>query len=270
MADLSKIKIRASQTASWTDCPRRGAAKAYREMLKQAGFELPDYAYSVRFVASCLGTAVHTGAALALQNKIDGKETSLDDMTDSALKDFEVAKEDGLAFDTVTASPTEANTQIKAICKAYYHSILPNVQPISVEQSLSAILKDGTEITSHSDVLEIDSVRDLKTGKDPMSYHAQLGCYSLLAKANQICEPKQLIIDWLPRSKNFVEPKSFVFNVDICEQEAKSAIQQIVSQVSAFMASGDPCSFPASPMSNLCSERFCPAFGTGFCKLKEV
>ena len=266
------IKIRASQTSGWHDCPRRGAARAYKDMIEEAGFSVDGKANYVRGVASSLGTAVHSGVAHALQKKIDGQTASLDDMIDISNADFDEAVCNGLSFDTITGKPSDAKIQIERLLKLYYNAVLPNVNPIMTEQFIQAELKDGHTLTAHPDMLEISSVHDLKTGREPYEYHAQLGSYSLLAKANNICEPTSLIIDWLPRtavSKDFIEPKSIVFNPEICEAEAKSAIKTIISQVTEFQSTGDPIAFPANCQSILCSVNYCPCIGTDFCKLKE-
>ncbi len=266
------IKIRASQTSGWNDCPRRGATKSYQDMIEKAGYELNEKTFTVRFVSSALGTAVHEGTKYALQNKMEGNIVSLDEMTEIASNNFEEASDSGLAYDTITGKPSDAFKQIESINRAYYHFILPEINPVSVEDFMEAVLPDGTEITAHADVIESISVRDLKTGKCPTDYHAQLGTYSMLARLNGICDPKKLIVDWLPRtavSKNYEEPKSLVFNVDVCENEAKNTIKSIISQVNEFKKEGNSNAFPANSMSILCSERYCPAFGTDFCKLKE-
>jgi len=266
------IKIRASQTSGWNDCPRRGASRSYKDMIEEAGFEINKYTDMVRFVSSTLGTACHTGASFSLLKKMAGEKVSLQDMTDVALEDFNDAKEYGLTYDTVTGRPSEAEKQIEKICKAYYHFLLPIIKPISVEETMEAEMQDGTLISAHADVIETISVRDLKTGKSPTDYHAQLGVYSILAKASGLCVPTALIVDWIPRtavSKQLEEPKSFVFNVDVCEEEAKHTMKSIVSQVNNFKKTGSPSAFPANTNSILCSEKFCPAFATDFCKLKE-
>lgn len=266
------INIRASQTSGWNDCPRRGAARAYKDIIEKAGFEVDGKANYVRGVASSLGTAVHVGAAHALRKKIDGESVSLDDMIDVSNADFDEAVCNGLSFDSITGKPSVAKIQIERLLKVYFNAILPNINPIMTEQFIQAELKGGHLLTAHPDVLEINSVHDLKTGKEPYEYHAQLGSYSLLAKANNICIPEKLIIDWIQRtaiSKTYIEPKSIVFNVEICEAEAKSTIKSIISQVKEFQDTGDPVAFPANCMSNLCSVNYCPCIGTDFCKLKE-
>jgi len=266
------LKIRASQTSGWNDCPRRGASRSYRDMITDAGFELNDYAFMVRFVSSTIGTSCHEGAKFALQNKLEGKQFSLDDMTDISINYFNEAKESGLAYDTITGKPSDADIQIQNIMRSYYHFLLPNINPIAVEFEMEAEMQDGTIITAHADVIETISIRDLKTGKSPDDYHSQLGTYSILAKTNGICNPKKLLVDWIPRtavSKNYEEPKSLLFNVEICEEEAKQTIKSIVSQVNNFTESKSPSAFPANTNSILCSEKFCPAYATDFCKLKE-
>ena len=267
------INIRASQTSGWNDCPRRGAARSYKDLIEAAGFTIDGKANYVRGVASSLGTAVHAGVAHALKRKIDGGTPNLDDMIEVSYDDFDEACNGGLSFDTITGKPSDGKIQIERLLKAYYGFILPKVTPIMVEEFIQAELPGGNLLTAHPDVLEETTVRDLKTGREPFAYHAQLGCYSLLAKANNICTPKTLIVDWLPRtpiSKGYVEPREFVFNVEVCETEAKTIIKNIISQVTEFESTGNPSAFPANCMSILCSEKYCPCYGTEFCKLKEI
>lgn len=267
------IKIRASQTSGWNDCPRRGAARSYKELIEAAGYTVDGKANYVRCVAGSLGTAVHSGVSHALKQKMSGIHTEIDDMIAVSNADFDAACDSGLSFDTITGRPSDGKIQIERLIKVYSSQILPKINPIMVEEFIQAELQDGTMLTAHPDVLENSTVRDLKTGREPYEYHAQLGCYSMLAKANNICQPTILIIDWLPRtavSKGYVEPKSIIFNVEVCELEAKSTIKSITSQVTEFQKTGNPAAFPANCMSNLCSENYCPCIGTEFCKLKEI
>jgi hypothetical protein len=51
-----------------------------------------------------------------------------------------------------------------------------------------------------------------------------------------------------------------------CENVAMSLIRKLERDYKEFLETGDPNTFLANPASMLCSEKYCPAWGTGFCQ----
>ncbi|MEI6283433.1 MAG: hypothetical protein WCP82_12085, partial [Alphaproteobacteria bacterium] len=59
------------------------------------------------------------------------------------------------------------------------------------------------------------------------------------------------------------------YPVASCEQAARTVLNRIDIAVQAFKRAGDAWSFIPNPSSMLCADRFCPAWGTDFCKLHK-
>jgi hypothetical protein len=159
--------------------------------------------------------------------------------------------------------------QILRITQAY----MPVAQAIdakAVELELAATIAPGWKLTGHIDLYtHAQEVDDLKTGAVRRPYQAQLGGYSLLAKSNGM-PVKGVGITFVPRGKK-TKPQPPAerqpYNIAVAEKAAYATINQIRADVEKFQQTGDPYSFPANPMSLMCSAKYCPAHGTKFCKL---
>jgi hypothetical protein len=123
---------------------------------------------------------------------------------------------------------------------------------------------------------EPGALRDVKTGMAmPASYDAQLGAYSMLARTHGL-DIKRGSIDFIQRVRRHAHqpaPVTKTTNLAHAETAAANIIKRIASALETFrlgdrrrnIAAGDPWAFLANPSSNLCSPKYCPAWGTGFC-----
>jgi hypothetical protein len=213
--------------------------------------------------------------AYALKAKMAGDpDMSLKDMISAGVESFRTATDDGVDYDATTDTPNTADKQIEAMIKVYYHYILPKIEPVEVEVRMEAKIDETMKLSGQPDVLESDAVRDLKTGKSGETYHAQLGGYILLAKANK--KPVEIhtaVIDWLPRarlSKPQPEPVELEYSADLCVAEAKAVIKDVQRQLAGYNENENPAAFPNNTSSILCSQKFCPAYGTDWCPVSKT
>ncbi len=274
---IDSIVIRASYLAGWTDCPRRSAAKSLYKIIKNLGFQLRE---SVKNVSAAIGTGVHAGATHVMREKIEAREAKLTDAIEIGINEFRKESDGGIEFDSKTDSTNTAETQIKNIETAFYYGIAPEINPVDVERRYEAPVKAGFYITGQPDIIELGRLRDIKTGKDGQTYHAQLGGYSLLLKANGLPTPETLVVDWIPRvstKKPQPEPVIYEFPTSVCEKEAQNVISSIQFQILNFQRNISegiperaPSAFPANLMSMLCSEKYCVAHGTDFCPVSKT
>lgn len=259
--------IRCSMLPSYGDCARRCAAKQYEAEVKAAGFTLRELEPSV---GAALGTAVHSAAALLLQSKKDhGEVGSETDATDFAVNEFMEKTRDGAVWDETTPNPNTAAFQIRRLV-ASYGELARRVDPALIEFPLRADAGDDFELTGTIDLLTKQlALRDLKSGALARPYQAQLGAYSLLLKSSKVAV-RDTLIDWLPRAgKTKPQPpvETQRYEVGTCERAAHATIKLIKRDVIEFRRTGDPYAFQANPMSMMCTERFCSAHGTAFCKM---
>ena len=267
---MSDPIIRVSSLSGWQDCPRRNAARTFNTLLAEQGYEFIE---RVNNVASSFGTGLHSGQELVLQGKIDGKIPSLDDMIEASCESFRTQTRDGVEYDNTTTSLDVADKQTANICRAWYYGVLPKVNPVMVEGEIIEPVPGGLVLSGHPDVVESDTIRDLKTGKSGNTYHAQLGGYSLLAKARGIAIPEWSVVDWIPRStlKNEQpEPVEYRYPAALCEQEAQSALAELARQYKKYIKTQNPGVFVCNTMSRMCSSRYCEAYGTDWCLVSQT
>lgn len=257
--------IRASMLASYGDCPRRAASKQFAGFIKDAGYILRE---TNPTAGASLGTAVHAGAELILNSQ--GRNVT-DEAIELATSAFKDDTDEGAEWDELTPNINVANFQIKRLVSEYAE-FAKTVEPMHVEMALKASVGDDFDLTGHIDLLDKQPfVRDLKTGRLERPYQAQLGAYSLLAKAEGI-DVQGVAIDWLPRTPRtkVQEPvQTKVYALSTCENAAWATIQMIKRDVVGFKENGDAWNFNANPMSLMCNAKFCPAHGTNFCDMHD-
>lgn len=272
--------IRVSALNNYPDCNRRGAANLFRHEIEAAGFRLRRLA---RGIGAVVGTAVHKAAAVELAEKAKTGElppvtVALDAGRDQLVDDL---KSGEVTFDGPrgkTHTPREAGAQVAMMTHAHHTFIAPAVHPIIVEERLEAEVEPGLILSGQPDQVarEPNAIRDLKTGvRAPGSFAAQLGGYSLLARSHGL-DIDHASIDFLQR----VDPKhpqpapvSKRAAVAQAETAATNILRHIAADLETFrrgdvergLLPGDPWAFEPNPASILCSEKWCPAYGTEFC-----
>lgn len=272
--------IRCSALTGWPDCPRRGAARLFRQEIAEAGFTLRQTPYSI---GASIGTAVHRGTAAALDEKArSGRLPPENVATDAAVETLHdsIRSAGEMLYDSprgATHNSREAESQTVSMTRTYQRGVAPKVEPIFWEQKLEAEIVPGIVLSGHPDIIarEPHSVRDLKTGVRSRSHAPQLGGYSLLARSNNI-DIDTAAIDFVQRVPvNKPQPEPVTTEVEIARAEtaASSILAHIVRDLEVFrhgdperrILPGDPWAFAANPASNLCGAKWCPAHGTEFC-----
>ena len=268
------MNIRASMLPSYPDCPRRAVAKQYRFKFEKLGYKFRELAQSVGAAA---GTAVHTGAEQLLRALHAGKDITVDQALEPAIHGFQEETGKGAIWDDTTPNANTAHEQIRRMVTAYSKQlVMPatvNGEP-AVELELEADAGGGWKLTGHIDLVTADGwVRDTKTGALIRPYHAQLGAYSLLVRSNQIIPAvKGAAIDFIQRvGKTKPQPPCVEqsYPVPACERNALAIIERVQSDMKAFDAGAGINVFMANNMSMMCSNKYCPAFGTDFCELTK-
>ena len=271
------IIIRASALPWWPDCPRRSAAQLFWRELAGAGFRLH---LLPRGIGAVVGQAVHKAAEVMLKEKAQtGILPPSTVISDCAAEAVTQGVRDGVVFDQVTTNPLEGEAQALGMARAYYRTIAPEVEPILVEERLEAEVAPGVVLSGQPDVVarEPNRIRDVKTSARPGggSHAPQIGAYSLLARSNDL-EIEDAAIDSIRRvaiGKVQPDPVSKPVRLIQAETAATNIIRHIDSDLQTFrhgdaerrIMPGDPWAFVANPQSNLCSPKYCPAFGTEFC-----
>lgn len=270
-----ETKVRASALSGWPDCPRRGAAKLFRGEIIAAGYTLRE---TPRGIGATVGTAVHSGVALTLTEKMRfGRLAPISAVTDCAVESYRENAAEGVLFDKETANGNAAEKQITGMVEAYQRVIAPQIEPIIVEERLQAETDFGIILTGQNDVLarEPGRLRDCKTGKRQGKHVGQIGAYSLLIKSNglDVSSACTDFIQRVPASKVQPDPVTTEYDLIKAENVAINILRHIAGDLRTFregdsnigLVAGDATAFLANPNSMLCSEKFCPAHGTNWC-----
>jgi hypothetical protein len=272
------IIIRCSALTWWPDCPRRGAARLFWREISAAGFRLRS---TPRGIGAAIGSAVHKTAAVILTEK--AKTGSLPPSTVAADCAAETLLDElgsgEIMFDRTTANRVEGEVTVVGMARAYHRHIAPTVDAVLVEERLEAEVAPGIVLSGQPDVVarEPHRVRDLKTSTRAGATHApQIGGYSLLARSHGL-DIAEAAVDSIRRvaiGRAQPDPVSKPVAVALAESAASSIIKHIEGDLRTFregdparrILPGDPWAFAANPSSILCSPKYCPAFGTEFCR----
>ncbi len=259
-----KIYIRASSLPSYADCARRTAAKMLQKDLEAMGIE---FNYNPTGIGATIGTSTHEGANSILGTFIsEGFLGNTNIAIDAAHNKFEeIRQSEEIVYDDITPSYDRASIQLKGLISSYREHIAPKIQPLQIELRLEVDLGDSFILSGQYDVREIKAIRDLKTGAVSRGNIAQYGAYAILniSHGNNI---ESLVEDYLPRSSSTKQPSFYYYDTQTAIISAKKILKQIKSDVAEFKATQNPFSFQANPQSTLCSDKFCPVWGTEFCK----
>lgn len=237
----------------------------FRTQLIDAGFQIRE---SIRHITAAIGTGAHSGAMIGARRKSEGENPKISDLVEIGIVSLRKEIAEGIEYDDTSRSANIAEKRVRGIINVFASELLPAIEPDVIECPLKATFGDEVLITGHPDLIETSiKIRDLKTGKSGQGHYAQMGTYSLLRQANQHPKPNGLLIDHIPQKKP--EYTLTQYSVDVCEQIAKSTIREIIRQYRLFESKQTPDVFPANPMSMLCSEKYCTAYGTDWCAIHK-
>lgn len=269
--------IRASSLPQFADCARRWAANNITDEVEDAGFKLNE---RTRNIGAAIGTSVHKAGAMMLAEKArtgNLPPTSVSD--DAAIDALRTEASFGeMITDRETPNLNDGEQQVIRMARVYREQVCPQIEPLIVEERLEAQVSPLIALSGQADVIarEPGKILDLKTGKKKGNHNAQLGAYSLLARTQglDITEAATDFIQRVPLKKpqpGHIRDERAIATV---ESAAINTMRHIEGDLTVFregnvlmnVMPGDPWAFQANPSSILCSRKWCPAFGTEFCR----
>ena len=257
--------IRASSLPGFQDCARRAAGRVFRPLLSDAGFTLRD---TMQHIGASVGTATHAALAHTFGEKIRTGELG------NATEDEQVGLEsladtmaNGVQFDATTPERNTAEKQVLRMYRIFRLTVAPAMNPMAVESAMQLTTQNGNLVSGHID-LSADGIHDYKTGTVRRQNMAQMGCYSILSRANGDAPGAitEHYIQRVPVSEMQPDPVAYAFDRELSERVAAQTILRVEQMAATFQIDGDPQAFPANPMSVLCSQKFCGAWGTEYCR----
>lgn len=278
-ADLGPRVIRPSSLTTADACGRRYAARHMAEIVEAAGYVLNRSMR--RHIGAAVGTAVHAGAAYTLTaKKTDGTLGNDGEAEDRAQESLIDELEGETQYDDTTAAFPVAKRQVQRMVRSYRRFLAPDLVPLTVEERLTIDVGDGFQVSGQADGVVAgdphEEIRDLKTGTRARANAAQYGAYAIVYRTHGY-QVRTLVEDYLARVRIDREqppPVAIPVDVAIAAQHAMETIERIKAWTAEFErraadATARPpnLAFPANPADPLCSPKFCPAWGTEFCKV---
>lgn len=266
--------IRISMLPNALDCCRRAAAGQFHDLLSDAGFTLNE---SRKGIYTIVGDGTHKGTEHMLTQKIKtGTLPPVQESIDVGIAEYETKISDStdLVYDATTPDQGNGKLQIYRFIKFFQRDIAPklvfpeNADPAKCLEVRIERTHKGFKISGTVDIRTEYSIVDTKSGKE-RAHHSQLGGYANLSVSDGWEKPNNLLIGYLPRvhmDKPYPGTRIISYDVDFSMNEAWYLVNQLIRDVNNFKQSGNPACFQGNPQSTLCSEKYCRAYGTEFCK----
>lgn len=263
--------IRCSSLSHYSDCPRRAAAKMFfSEISEKYGFDLTPVNTSA---GAAVGTAMHKAIEAALVLRARGLPyiDEVKKVTEASI--LETAREgivwDDTTFDKATGA-MQAARQAHAIL-----NVFPDLSEISIEGEFTADLGDDFILSGHIDIRgkenEVHTIQDFKSGVMARVNIPQYGGYSLLVRSagEKVDLLREIYVKRVGKTKPQPAPVVKDYEPAMAENFAWAVIKKIKSEMKAFRNTGSPWVWLPNPNSMMCSEHYCPAYGTKFCKCRK-
>lgn len=235
------------------------------QIVKDMGYTLRDLPQRA---GPAVGTATHAAVAHTMHAKIDtGASANQTETEQAGLEALSDTVQYGVEWDGVTPNLNTAQKQVLRHYRVYRLHLEDTIQPLTVERRIEKVTKRGNTLSGQPDQTD-DGVHDLKTGVAKRANGAQYGAYALLLRADG--DPARHITeDYIQRvaiDKEQPVPQQIGYDVDLSERIAGRIILDIERTFEEFEREGDSLVFMANPGSMLCSDRWCCAWGTDFCR----
>lgn len=261
------VVIRASSLSSYADCPRRGAARALWGEIIEAGYDLR---HTPNNIGAIVGTAMHAGAHYSMLEKMNtGEIGNQAEAEQRSLESLKTGLEEGeVLLDVATKNINEAEQQTVSLVRALRYGIISQITPVEVEKRLEAKVSDNITLSGQVDVNLEDGIVDWKSGTQRRANGPQYGAYLLLGRSHGYSALKatEYYVKRVRPDKPQPEPERHPYDGAVVENQALAVIKGFERDMLRFRETGDRFEFLSNPSSMLCSPKYCPAFGTSFCK----
>ena len=262
--NLADFTVRASSLSSYADCPRRWLARQHATLAEEAGYRLRKIG---RHIGAATGQATHQGALSGLRRRIATGSFDGEEMEDIAIRTLRDETTEEVIWDDRSPNLSVAERQVVrqiAVCR---DQIVPVIDAEFVEPSWKGKHSSGLILSGHPDCVSYTKIGDIKTGLESNN-GAQYGGYVLLSRvADELVQIEEIEESFVPRVK-LTEPVLDVvpiaYDLEGCADLADRTLNKIANNLRDFYKDG-PAVFLANTSSMLCSDKFCPAWGTRFC-----
>lgn len=275
------IRLRASSLSDFESCQRRAGAR----FLQASGLDR-EFGVQLRrtkqHIGAVVGTGTHAGAAVLMQEFAETGQQGGDhrrkramDVAASSVTDQ--CREPSV-MDETTPTNAAAVDAAQKITERIYLDVIPASKPLVIEKGYSATFRglegeDEFLVTGTVDLFLVTrDLVDFKTGRNRPKPLAQQGAYSLILRSNGRDVERASIMFGKRPKRGSPADKIEPINLPLSDAERHAlSVSRIASRaISDLVSSGDPNVLPANPGCMLCSEKFCPAFNSDFCRVGNL
>ena len=276
-----KLSFRVSSFDTYPPCGRRFGANwlISSGMASTLGYEFhPRRPH----IGAVVGTGFHTGTGYLMREwQVTGEHGGrqrLEHAQDMAAGNVheQMNGTQAVTMDDTTKSGWQAQQSAKAMVGRIHDELRPTSAPLIVEKGMKAEYPGGFQVTGTLDLFMIaEELNDHKSWSrfKPKSV-AQQGTYSILIRSNinpatgERYEVQDISLNAVQRRKDGAGPLERIdIDRDIAERHAMNVAKRAAADVQRMLDTGDPEELIANPSDPLCSDKWCCAFGTPFCRI---
>jgi hypothetical protein len=268
------LSFRASSFDTYPRCARKFGA----EWLVSSGeARALRYDFHPRrpHIGAVVGTGFHTGTGYLMKEwQVTGEHGGrqrLEHAQDMAAVNVQeqMTGTQAVTMDDTTKSGWQAQQSAKAMVGRIHDELRPTSAPLIVEKGMKAEYPGGFQVTGTLDLFMIaEELNDHKSWSrfKPKSV-AQPGTYSILLRSNGH-EVQDIALNAVQRRKDGAGPLERInIDRDIAELHAMNVAKRAAADVQRMIDTGDPEELIANPSDPLCSDKWCCAWNSPFCRI---
>jgi hypothetical protein len=217
----------------------------------------------IQSIAAKMGTASHKGCEVSLLSIAGGSKYKLDDSLQASIENLREKKGE-IEFDNYTSNLLKAERKVIENLKIFHGEKIETIDPMKVEKRYSKEIGEGFVLSAQLDVIEYNgNIVDHKFGKlSAAGYMSQLGV-GFMVSPDAVGDSARII---QIKNQNKIESVDCLINRKNATALAFQQLKKIIKQTKDYLKTGNPDSFEFNPGCMLCSEKYCSAFGTNFCR----
>ncbi len=247
-----------------------------RDLLLSGGYEVRSD--MTGHVGGAIGSGVHAAAGYTLTEKRSTGELGNErEAIDRAEAEFLERAQYGVIWDEATDSRPTAQKQLARMTRVYRRDVATEIDPTLIEERLEADIGDGWVLSGQMDSFAgnpDDVIDDLKTGTRQRDNGVQYALYAVLLRGYsfEVRGIRERYIARVPLRKEQPPARTSSVDLNAAIIDAWEIVEDIKRSTELFRERLDNpghrppiAAFRANPASQLCSAKWCPAWGTATC-----
>lgn len=260
------FELHPSSLPTLLDCEGRWAASNIKELRKNLG-------KSHDSVGSVFGTIAHEAVAEMLNHKMKtGIVIDFQQVVLKAQRKFDEAFSKTLLTDATTRTRQSAHRQLDAVIRESWHSYVPLVKPLAVEQEMEIEVNELLTIKMRPDAVvwspDGPVIDDHKFARFLGGYTSQQGGYIKAWEAITGEKVSMSRIQFIKRVGESSAPANLLtleYRRESCLEAFDDAVKRVLVVVPEWQKTGNMRVFRKNSNSKFCTESTCRLWGTNEC-----